>query len=96
MLVVGPKLAVALVVLTGAAVAVAVLGRLGHGREIAVAAVRAGVQLAAVSLLIAAIVDSLWATAGFVVLMCVVAAATSARRITGGARRWWAAGAWGW
>ncbi|MDH6465864.1 putative ABC transport system permease protein [Micromonospora sp. A200] len=90
MLVVGPKLAVTLVVLTAVAAAVATVGRLGHGRQIAVAAVRAAVQLAAVSLLIAAIVASLWATAAFVVVMCVVAAGTSGRRITGGARGWWA------
>ncbi|MEH0821705.1 MULTISPECIES: ABC transporter permease [unclassified Micromonospora] len=91
MLVVGPKLAVSLVVLTAVAAAVAVVGRLGHGRQIVVAAVRAAVQLAAVSLLIAAIVAALWATAAFVVVMCVVAAGTSGRRITGGARGWWAA-----
>ncbi|MEH1016929.1 ABC transporter permease [Micromonospora sp. CPCC 206060] len=91
MLVVGPELAVALVVLTAAAAAVSTVGRLGHGRQITVAAVRAAVQLAAVSLLIAAIVASLWATVVFVVLMCVVAARTSARRITGGSRGWWAA-----
>ncbi|WP_346535312.1 ABC transporter permease [Micromonospora sp. DPT] len=91
MLVVGPKLAVTLVVLTAVAATVATVGRLGHGRQIAVAAVRAAVQLAAVSLLIAAIVTSLWATAAFVGVMCAVAAGTSGRRITGGARGWWAA-----
>ncbi|MEV0805978.1 ABC transporter permease [Micromonospora sp. NPDC050200] len=90
MLVAGPKLAVTLVVLTALAAAVATAGQLGHGRQIAVAAIRAGVQLAAVSLLIAAIVASLWATVGFVVVMCAVAAGTSGRRITGGARGWWA------
>lgn len=89
MLVVNPKLGVALVVLTLAAAAVATVGKLGHGRQITIAAVRAAVQLAAVSLLIAAIVASLWATAGFVALMCAVAAGTSGRRITGG-RGWWA------
>ncbi|MFC4017113.1 ABC transporter permease [Micromonospora sp. GCM10011542] len=90
MLVVGPKLAVALVVLTAAAAAVVTAGKLGHGRQIAVAAIRAALQLAAVSLLIAAIVASLWATAGFVVVMCAVAAGTSSRRITGRVRGWWA------
>ncbi|MCM0673695.1 ABC transporter permease [Micromonospora phytophila] len=90
MLVVGPKLAVTLVVLTAAAAAVATVGKLGHGRQIAVAAIRAAVQLAAVSLLIAAIVASLWATAGFVVVMCAVAVGTSGRRITGGTGGWWA------
>ncbi|SCE99070.1 putative ABC transport system permease protein [Micromonospora mirobrigensis] len=91
MLVTGPRLAVALVLLTAAAAAVATVGRLGHGRQIAVAAVRAAVQLAAVSLLITAIVSSPWATAGFVALMWTVASATSARRITGGRYGWWAA-----
>ncbi|MGW1061612.1 ABC transporter permease [Micromonospora rubida] len=91
MLVVGPELFVALVVLTAVAAVVVAVGKLGHGQQIVVAAVRAAVQLAAVSLLIAAIVASLWATAAFVVLMCAVAAGTSGRRITGGARGWWAA-----
>ncbi|MDO3705158.1 ABC transporter permease [Micromonospora sp. C28SCA-DRY-2] len=90
-LVVGPKLGVALVVLTVAAAVVATVGKLGHGRQILVAAGRAAVQLAAVSLLITAIVVSLWATAGFVVLMCVVAAGTAGRRITRGRQGWWAA-----
>lgn len=90
-LVIGPRLGVALVVLTIAAAVVATVGRLGHGRQILVAAGRAAVQLAAVSLLITAIVVSLWATAGFVVLMCVVAAGTAGRRITRGRHGWWAA-----
>ncbi|SIM84129.1 ABC transporter permease [Micromonospora cremea] len=90
MLVVGPKLAVALMVLTLVAAVVVTVGKLGHGREVMVAAVRAAIQLGAVSLLIAAIVSSLWATAAFVVLMCVVAAGTSGRRITGGGQGWWA------
>ncbi|MGN9778114.1 ABC transporter permease [Micromonospora sp. H33] len=90
MLVIGPRLAVALVVLTALAAAVATVGRLGHGRQIVVAAVRATLQLAAVSVAIAAIVGSLWATAGFVLLMCTVAAVTAGRRITGGGRGWWA------
>ncbi|MGS2614890.1 ABC transporter permease [Micromonospora sp. LZ34] len=89
-LVVGPELGVALVVLAVLAAVVATVGQLGHGRQILVAAVRAAVQLAAVSLLITAIVVSLWATAAFVVLMCVVAAGTAGRRITGGRRGWWA------
>ncbi|MEV0328639.1 ABC transporter permease [Micromonospora echinospora] len=90
MLVTGPRLVVALVALTAVAAVVVTLGRLGHGRQIVVAAVRATVQLAAVSLLIVVIVGSAAATAGFVLLMWAVAAATSGRRITGG-RTWWAA-----
>lgn len=90
MLVAGPKLAVALVLLTVAASVVATLGRLGHGRQIVVATLRAALQLGVVSLLIAAIVRSLWATAAFVAVMATVAAGTSGRRITGGYRGWWA------
>ncbi|SBT65792.1 putative ABC transport system permease protein [Micromonospora sediminicola] len=90
MLVLGPKLAIALALMTAAAATVATVGRLGHGRQIAVAAVRAALQLAAVSLVITAIVGSLWATGVFVLLMSVVAAGTSGRRITGGPHGWWA------
>ncbi|KAB1915594.1 hypothetical protein F8274_03010 [Micromonospora sp. AMSO31t] len=70
MLVLGPRLAVALALLTAAAAATATVGRLGHSRQIAVAAARAALQLAAVSLVITAIVGSLWATGAFVLLMC--------------------------
>ncbi|WP_091252978.1 ABC transporter permease [Micromonospora matsumotoense] len=90
MLVLGPRLAVALALLTAVAAAVAIVGRLGHGRQIAVAAARAALQLAAVSLVITAIISSLWATAAFVMLMCAVATVTSGRRITGGPNGWWA------
>lgn len=90
MLVVGPKLGVALVVLTLVAAVVVTFGKLGHGRQVMVAAVRAAIQLGAVSLLIVGIAVSLWATAAFVVLMCAVAAGTSGRRVTGGGRGWWA------
>jgi putative ABC transport system permease protein len=89
---VGPRFAVALLVLVAVAAAVARLGQLGHGRQIVVAGARAAVQLAAVSLLIAAIVRSLWYTAAFVTVMCAVAAWTSGRRIGAGrSDAWWAA-----
>ena len=92
MLTVGPRFAVALLVLIAVAAAVAGLGRLGHGRQIVAAGARAAVQLAAVSLLIAAIVRSLWYTAAFVAVMCAVAAWTSGRRIGAGrSDAWWAA-----
>jgi len=91
MLNVGPLLVAALVLLTVLAAAVATIGHLGHGRQIVVAAVRACAQLAAVSLVITAIVRSLWASAAFVVVMVVIAAGTSGRRITRGRRGWWAA-----
>jgi putative ABC transport system permease protein len=92
MLVMGPKWVVALMVLTAAAAVTVTAGRLGQGRQITIAATRAALQLAAVSLLITAIVASLWATAAFVLLMSVVAASTSGRRITGAALRGWSAG----
>ncbi|MFG1926342.1 ABC transporter permease [Cryptosporangium sp. NPDC048952] len=87
MIEVGPRLAVALVVLTLVAALVAGLGRLGPWRSIPVAAVRATLQLGAVSLLIAAIVASLWFTALFVVAMVGTAAWTSGQRITGSGDR---------
>lgn len=78
---VGPALAVVLAVLVVVAVAAAVVGRLGVGRAVVTASARAVVQLGVVSLLIAAVLRSWWATVGFVVLMVLVAAATSARRV---------------
>jgi len=74
--------AAALAVLVLFAAAAAGVGRLGTGRAVVTASVRAVLQLAAVSLLIAAVLRSWWATAAFIALMLVVAAATSARRIT--------------
>ncbi|MFI5897525.1 ABC transporter permease [Actinoplanes sp. NPDC051513] len=72
-----------LVALTLLAVTAALIGRLGVSRAVVSASVRAVVQLAAVSLLIAAVLRSWWATAAFITLMVIVAAATSARRIGG-------------
>ncbi|WP_236796975.1 ABC transporter permease [Amycolatopsis sp. GM8] len=57
------------------------LGELGKARTVVLAAARALVQLAAVSLVIAAILKSGWLTALFVVLMFGVAVITSAHRI---------------
>ncbi|GID97212.1 hypothetical protein Adi01nite_66240 [Amorphoplanes digitatis] len=78
---VGPALAAVLGVLVVLAAAAAYAGRLGVSRAVVTASVRAVLQLAAVSLLIAAVVRSWWATAGFILLMVLVAAATSARRL---------------
>ncbi len=66
-----------------AAVLVAALAHLGHGRGILVAGVRAAVQLLVVSAVITHVVDRWWATVLFVALMYVVAAATASGRITG-------------
>lgn len=90
-IVLGPRLVVAVVVLTGLAVGVAAVGGLGHWRQVPVAAVRAAAQLTVVSLLIAGIVGSLWFTTAFLVLMLGIATWTSGRRITGRPAVWWAA-----
>jgi putative ABC transport system permease protein len=78
---VGPGFAVLLVVLIGVAMVAAALGRLGVSRAVVTASVRAVLQLSIVSVLIAAVLRSVWATAAFIVLMVTVAVATSARRV---------------
>ncbi|GLW34215.1 ABC transporter permease [Actinoplanes regularis] len=78
----GPVLAVVLAALVLIAVAAAGVGRLGVSRPMVTASARAVVQLAVVSLLIAAVLRSWWSTAGFITLMVLVAAATSARRVS--------------
>ncbi|AUG76993.1 ABC transporter permease [Kitasatospora sp. MMS16-BH015] len=82
-------------VLTGllllGAVAAAGWGLLGHGRDVLRAGVRAVVQLAAVALVIAWVVGSLWTSALFVLLMFTVAVRTAGRRMTAGPEWWWAA-----
>ena len=88
---VSPRLGVALVVLAVLAAAVAAAGQLGSGRQTLVAAARAGVQLAVVSLLVGALVGSLPLAALFVVTMYVVAVRTSSRRIGGSGAGWWPA-----
>ena len=77
----GPVLAVVLAALVLVAVAAAAIGRLGVSRAVVTASVRAVVQLGAVSLVIAAVLRSWWATAAFITVMVLVAAATSGRRI---------------
>ncbi|GAA0935612.1 ABC transporter permease [Nonomuraea longicatena] len=78
----------ALLVLLGAAVAG--LGRLGHGRAVVTACVRAAVQLGAVSLVIVWVVGSAPLVAAFVALMYGVATLTAGRRIAKGRSVWWA------
>jgi putative ABC transport system permease protein len=80
---VGPRLAVVLIV---RAVLAAVAGRLsglGQDRPVAIAVLRATVQLAAVSAVLVVVVRSLPLSAAFVVLMLTVATVTSAERVTG-------------
>lgn len=86
--VVGPGLVVVLLVLVVLGAVAARLSGLGQERPLVAAALRAAAQLAAVSLVIVAVVGSLWASVAFALLMLVVAAATSAARVTGvGIRR---------
>jgi putative ABC transport system permease protein len=75
------RLAVVLVALVVMAVAAAVLGRLGTQREYPTAALRAVVQLALVSLVIAAALASVWLSLAFVAVMFAVATWTSTGRI---------------
>ncbi len=94
---VGTTLAVVLAVLLAAAVAIAAAARLadargrGWARPVAVAGVRAAVQLAAVSALIGWVVRALPLLLCFVALMYAVAVRTAGRRITGNRTWWWAA-----
>lgn len=80
--VVGWGLGVALLLLTATAVAVTGSAGLGIARGVGTAAVRAVLQLAAVSVVIVAVVRSLWLSALFVLVMLAVATVTSARRMT--------------
>lgn len=80
---VGPRLVVILVLLTALAAAGGRLSGLGQDRPIVVAALRATVQLAAVSAVLLAVVKSLALSACFIALMLVVAAVTSAGRASG-------------
>ena len=91
--VLGWPLVVLLLVLTGAAAVVTAAAGLGRADGIVIAAIRAVLQLAAVSLVIGFVLRSLPLTAIFLALMVAVAAGTSAKRITGSLRprSWWTA-----
>lgn len=86
----GPALAVAMVLLVVAAVAVSVVARLGHDRGVVTAALRAVVQLAAVALVLAAVVEVPPLTAAFLLVMLVTATVTAGRRLTRDRSWWWA------
>lgn len=75
------RLAVVLLVLVAVAVAASRLGRLGVERQQVTAAVRAVVQLGVVSLVIAAVLGSLWWSLVFAALMFVVASVTALGRV---------------
>jgi len=78
---VGPLLITTLTLLTVSAAVVVWLGRIGTARSVVLAVARAVVQLAAVSLLIAAVVKAPAWSALFVLMMFLVATITSATRI---------------
>lgn len=80
---VGPRLAAVLVALALIAAAAGRLSGLHVERAVLTAALRAGAQLAIVSLLLLAVVSSLPLSAAFVLLMIVVATATATGRVTG-------------
>ena len=89
---VGWALAALLTVLTGCAAVLVRWAGLGRSRHVVVAAVRAVVQLAVVSLVIGFALRSIPWTAAFVTVMVIVASGTSAQRITGSLRpRGWLA-----
>ena len=88
---VGPRLGVAVVLLAAAGALIAYLGGLGHGPAVLTAAVRATLQLAAVSAVIAAILGSLPLTLAFLLLMFGVATYTAGRRVTANRTGWWTA-----
>ncbi|WP_346621519.1 ABC transporter permease [Blastococcus montanus] len=77
------RLGVVLAALTALAAVSGRLSGLGEDRAVLVAAARATVQLAVVSAVLLIVVDSLWLSAAFVLLMVTVATATAAGRITG-------------
>ncbi|HVV10285.1 ABC transporter permease [Amycolatopsis sp.] len=80
-IVLGPVLAIVLTALVALGAVVVWRGEIGQGRAVVIAAVRAVVQLAAVSFVITAVLRSGWLTGLFVLLMFAVAAVTSARRV---------------
>ena len=88
---VGPALAAALVLLVAVACGACALGRLGRGRDVAVASVRAVVQLAAIALVLATIVRSVPASLGFILVMYAIASGTAGRRLVRSPCGWWCA-----
>lgn len=84
------RLAVVVIVCTGLAALINRWGRLGHGGDDVLAALRACAQLGVVGLLILAVLRSWWLTLGFITLMLSVASLTAGRRLTR-AGAWWLA-----
>jgi putative ABC transport system permease protein len=85
------RLAVVVAVCAGLAAAVNHWGRLGHGRDDLLAALRASLQLGVVGLLILAVLGSWWLTLAFITLMLSVASLTAGRRLAPKGSWWFAA-----
>ncbi len=83
---IGWGLTAVLAVMTAVAALLVSRSGLGPGRDVLVTAVRAVLQLGAVSLVIGFVLGSPGWTVAFVAQLVVVAAGTSARRITGSLR----------
>lgn len=83
-----PGYVLLLVGLVAVAVAAALVGRIGVDRAVVAASARAAAQLAIVSLLIAAVLRTWWATLAFVTVMVAVASITSARRVASREHGW--------
>ncbi len=88
----GWALCIALVALLGLAVGVSVWGRLGISRDLVVAALRAVVQLVAVSAVIAVVLRHVWSSVLFALAMFAVAAWTAAGRVQARRDLAWIAG----
>ena len=91
----GWALCVALVILLALAVAAAVWGRLGISRQLVIAAIRAVVQLVAVSAVIAVVLREVWSSMLFATVMFAIAAWTAAGRVQARSDLAWVAGAIG-
>ena len=91
----GWALCVALVILLALAVAAAVWGRLGISRQLVIAAIRAVVQLVAVSAVIAVVLRQVWSSMLFATVMFAIAAWTAAGREQARRDLAWVAGAIG-
>lgn len=85
----GLRLALVAAGLVAVAAAVSAAGRLGHAGGVVRAALRASVQLAAVSAVVTVVLMRLGTSAAFVALMLGVAIVTSARRSRAGRSGWW-------
>lgn len=85
----GIRLVLVAAALVAVAAAVSAAGHLGHAGGVLRAALRAAVQLTAVSALVTAVLMRLGTSAAFVALMLTVAVATSARRASAGRSGWW-------